>query len=152
TGAGAGRQRFDRARPVEPDISVELPWQLDACIVALQFRFGPVDHTDKALQPLHGQTFAQLAADIGLHQDAAADPAIVELPFDAFGPRRPYLHHLHWLTPVVRSRHRPGVRAEADRGDLVAEALPAELAQIELVAHPPHVGEPGIADVGIVCP
>ena len=50
------------------------------------------------------------------------------------------------------SRDGAGVGAEADQRRLLAEALAAELADVQLVADDAHLGVAGIADVGVVRP
>src|SRR5581483_7730252 len=142
----------DGAGLVEPDVGVELAGEFDAGIVALQLGVGPIDHADEALEPLLAELGAQRFARLAHHQHATADAAVVELPLDAAGPRRPYVHDLHRPVPVMRRRHGAAVGAEADGCHRVAEALTTELAEIELVANPAHVGEAGVADMRVVRP
>src|SRR5258708_29139482 len=50
-----GFERLDGARLIEMEYRVKLLGELRSEIVALPLGFGPVDHTDRPLEPRHAQ-------------------------------------------------------------------------------------------------
>ena len=70
----------------------------------------------------------------------------------AVGPRGLDALHFRGAIPVRGRHHRAGVGSEPDQRRLAAEALAAELADVQFAALGAHVGEAGIADVRVVRP
>src|SRR5437762_11603340 len=73
-------------------------------------------------------------------------------PLVTVAVRRPYPLDLHIAVPIARRGHGPGMRAEPDQGGILVEALAAELPDIQLLSHHPHVGVARVADMRVVGP
>src|SRR5204863_8432986 len=73
-------------------------------------------------------------------------------PLVAVAVRWPHLLDLHITVPVRGGSDGAAVRAETDQGTFIAEALTAQLADVELLPHDAHFGVAGVADMRVVGP
>src|SRR5450631_1450433 len=124
-------QRSHRARIVEPDIFIELLWQVDAEIVARKLGLGPVDHADGALEALLAEAFrtAEIAAGAQAKHEAPMPRRVTE-PLVASRQRRPDGLDLHRAVPFRSRGDGAAMCTEADQIGRVAELLAAELTDI----------------------
>src|SRR5581483_3667058 len=85
-------------------------------------------------------------------EEEALDAAVVAESLITVRGRGSYPLDPHRSVPVIGSRDSARMGAEADQGAIVAKALATELTNIQLLADAAHLGEPGIADMGVVRP
>src|SRR6202163_1034613 len=129
----SGFQRFDRARLVEMEHRVELIRQSRVEIMALPLGFGTVDHTDRPLEPRHGQLLHHRVAVIQDEQEAVT-PRGVEQRLVAARERRPNPFTFGRFAPIGGGCDRALVGGKADQHRFAAVFLTRKLADIELAA------------------
>lgn len=118
-----------------------------------KLRLGPVDHPDRPLEQRLGQGIADmfLLARPGFEEEGG-DARITTASLIGIVARWPHALNLHWAVPFRRCGDRAAIGAEADQSSFVVEAIMRELPDIVLAAHLAHLGELGIADMGVMCP
>src|SRR5438270_522628 len=142
------RQSGDRARYLEPDIGVELARQRGVEIMAGKLGLRPVDHANRALQARVKQSLAQLGRlRLAQVDKEFPDSAVPAQALVAVAMRRADLLDLHLAVPIRGSRYRAAIGAKSDQRRLLAEAVAAELADIDLFANEAHFRRRRVADM-----
>jgi hypothetical protein len=111
-----------------------------------QLCLGTIDDTDEAFQPLLGEPPRQRIVTPHVEQEAR-NTGIVADPLVAVGVRGSDALDLHVATTTGRGRNGAGMSSEADQRRVAAEALAAELPNMELAPDGAYLRRTGITEI-----
>src|SRR5665213_35430 len=119
-----GHQWRDSRRYIEPDVFIELLRQHGLKIVALQFGFRPIDHTDGTFEFRLHKTFNNAGFDrTPQRKQETWIAGFMAQSFIAAGQRRAHDLNLHRAVPVCCSGNKAAVCAKTNRIHRLAEFL-----------------------------
>src|SRR5207248_9219075 len=107
-------ERFDRPGLINVNNSVKLFWEARVKIMAEPFRFGPINHADRAFEPRAGQRVRHFSAQTSQIDPEASYFHFMKKFFVAAPQCRPHIFALSVRAPIGSRGHAAMVRAKTN--------------------------------------